>query len=244
MKDLGKEQIGEVDDGEVNAASQYEEAMATAGPKNRPGGVRPLLAVAGVLVVVIAAFFGWRYLASRSSGDEPGDQAPVVVRVSTAKAERGSISREVSAVGTITAARQSVVSANAPGQVRGLGILQNKFVKQGDLLARVNTTDLEAQKREAEAALREARLNIENLKRSAIPQSEIQARKDLRDAKASVDNAKNLYERRKDLYEKGGISLKDLEAARLALTQAENNLSYLENSNALRTGTSSARCPG
>jgi RND family efflux transporter MFP subunit len=37
-----------------------------------------------------------------------------------------------------------------------------------------------------------------------------------------MDNARATYERRKILYEKGGLSLKELEASQLALTNAEN----------------------
>ena len=187
------------------------------------------------------AFFVWWIWSNRAqTAADTANDAEVVVSVKAAKVERQTVAAEVSAVGTIFPVRQSVVSSNAGGQIKGLRVLQNEFVKQGELLATIDTRDLEAQKREAEAALREAKLNVQTLAKSTIPQADIQSNKDLRDARASVENARNLYERRKDLYDKGGIALKEVEASQLALTQAENNLKFLENSKNLRNKTSNS----
>lgn len=210
--------------------------------EEKPNGKRRFVTIIAVVAVLLAGVFVWRYFfASPQAADTTAtNENEVVVSVRTAQAEKQTISSNVSAVGTIFPARQAVVSSNASGQIKGLRILKDVFVRQGELLANINTSDLEAQKREAEAVLREAKLNVQTLSKSTIPQADIQAAKDLRDARASVDNARNLYERRKILYDKGGIALKDLEAAQLALTQAEGNLKFLENSKSLRTKTSNA----
>src|SRR5206468_3762725 len=91
-------------------------------------------------------------------------------------------------------------------------------------LAVLASQDLQAQKNEAQAALEEARLNLQTLQRVTIPQTAAQTQKDLADAKANFDNTRATYERRKDLYAKGGISLKELEASELAFKNAENAL--------------------
>ena len=46
--------------------------------------------------------------------------------------------------------------------------------------------------------------------------------RDIRDARANVESARALYERRRALYAQGGIALREVEAARLAQTTAEN----------------------
>lgn len=206
----------------------------------KPNGKRRFITVLAVIAVLLAGVFVWRYFFSASPQTDSAatSENEVVVSVRTGQAEKQTISSEVSAIGTIFPARQAVVSSNASGQIRGLRILKDTLARKGELLATINTNDLEAQKREAESALKEAKLNVQTISRSTIPQADIQAAKDLRDARASVDNARNLYERRKVLYDKGGIALKDLEAAQLSLTQAENNLKFLENSKNLRTKTS------
>lgn len=223
--------------GEIQESASADLAKSDEQPPNR---IRRFVTIGVVIGVLLVGIFLWRYLSSSPNDAETdgSNETPVVVAVRTEKAEKKPISDDVSAVGTIFAARQAVVSSNASGQIKGLQVLKNALVMKGDLLAKINTSDLESQKREAEAALREARLNIESLSRSTIPQSRIQAAKDLRDARAAVENARNLYERRKILFEKGGISLKDVEAAQLSLTQAEDNLRFLEDSRKLRTGTS------
>lgn len=208
--------------------------------EGKPNGRRRFLTIIAVVILLLAGLFVWRYFfaSPQASDTTAATENQVVVSVRTARAEKQTISADVSAVGTIFPARQAVVSSNLSGQIKGLRILKDVYVRQGELLAGINTNDLEAQKREAEAVLREARLNVQTLTKSAIPQVDIQAAKDLRDARAAVDNARNLYERRKALYDKGGIALKDVEAAQLTLTQAENNLKFLENSKNLRTKTS------
>ena len=192
----------------------------------------------GILILAIAGWWLWSKNASNTA--DTTTEPDVVVSVSVAKVERKTIAGEVSAVGSISPIKQAVVSSNAGGQIKGLRILQNEFVRKGELLATIDTRDLQAQKAEAEAVLREARLNVQTLRKTTIPQADIQSSRDLRDAQAGVDNARNLYERRKDLYDKGGIALKDVEAAQLALTQAEDNLKFLEKSKNLRTNTSNS----
>src|SRR5439155_10383213 len=54
------------------------------------------------------------------------------------------------------------------------------------------------------------------------------------DARAKVNNTRAVYERRRVLYEKGGISKKDLEASQLDLTTAEDELRLQEQTVALR----------
>ena len=65
--------------------------------------------------------------------------------------------------------------------------------------------------------------------------SRAQTEKNLSDAQAVADNARALYERRKDLYAKGGLSLKELEASGLALKNAENALRLAQNNVRLNT---------
>lgn len=231
-KDLNKTDVLEPENSEVNEVEETDE--------EKPGGKRRFMTVLVVIAVLLAGVFIWRYFFSVSPTTETNAHAEkeIVVSVRTAQAEKQTVSSEVSAVGTIFPARQAVVSSNSSGQIRGLRILKDALVRKGELLATINTSDLEAQKREAESALKEAKLNVQTLSKSTIPQADIQAAKDLRDARAAVDNARNLYDRRKILYDKGGIALKDLEAAQLSLTQAENNLKFLDNSKNLRTKTS------
>jgi RND family efflux transporter MFP subunit len=164
-------------------------------------------------------------------------ETSAVVSVRVARAEREAIAAEASALGTIFAREQATVSPKINAQIKQLRLLKNMVVHAGEVIAVLESRDLEAQRSEAAAAVREAQLNVRSVASGANPQATAQAEKDLRDARAGVDNARTLYERRAALYKQGGIALKDVEAAQLALTQAENNLRLAERTAQLRTNT-------
>jgi HlyD family secretion protein len=145
-----------------------------------------------------------------------------VVSVKVVKAEHASISSEISAPGTVSALTQSTVSSTISAQIVQMRQLKNVVVQKGEVLAVLASQDLRAQRDEAQAALNEAKLNLETLLRVTVPQTAAQIQKDLNDARAALDNARATYDRRAELYRRGGISLKELEASKLALTNAEN----------------------
>lgn len=67
----------------------------------------------------------------------------------------------------------------------------------------------------------------------------------VRDARANYEAARALYERRRALYAQGGIALKEVEAARLAMTTAANGLRFAEDRTPLGPGDapSAGRAP-
>lgn len=170
----------------------------------------------------------------KAAEEEKKEAEAVVVSVKTARAERTSISSQASAVGTISPRQQATISAKISAPIARMAILKNKFVRAGEVIAVLESRDLQAQRTEAVAALQEARLNLQGLNKGSIPQATAQAEKDLRDAKANVENTRATYDRRKILYEQNGISKKDLEASELALRTAENQLKLAESAVTLR----------
>lgn len=160
-------------------------------------------------------------------------KAETVVSVKVARAERAPIAQEFTAIGTVAPAEQSTVAASISAQITQLRLLKNQYVKKGEVLAVLASQDIQAQRNEANAALDEANLNLQTLQKVTIPQAAAQAEKDLSDAQAAADNARAIYERRRDLYAQGGISLKELEASGLASTNAENALRLARNNSKL-----------
>jgi RND family efflux transporter MFP subunit len=113
-------------------------------------------------------------------------------------------------------------------------LLKNKLVRAGEIIAVLESRDLQAQRAEAVAALNEARANERSLVTGTIPKTNAEDQKALLDARAKVNNARATYERRRTLFEKGGISRKDLEVSQLDLTTAEDELRLQEQTVALR----------
>ena len=182
--------------------------------------------ILGVVLLVFVLIGLYFYLErNQSTAETPAEtKEETVVSVKVEKAEKETIAQEFTAIGTVAPAEQSTVAASISAQIKQMRLLKNQFVKQGEVLAVLASQDLLSQRNEAKAALDEAKLNLETLQKVTIPQTRAQTEKDLSDAKANADNARATYERRKDLYDKGGLSLKELEASRLALQNAENAL--------------------
>jgi len=186
-------------------------------------------------IVFVAAMIGiailiWR---SRKSGEAETKEEPVV-SVKVAKAEKEPIAAEVVAVGTIFPREKADVAAKISAQIKRMALLKNQVVKAGQVIAVLESRDLQAQRAEAVAALRQELASQRSTVTGTIPQTNAEDEKALRDARAKLANARAVYERRQALYEKGGISKKDLEASQLDVTTAANELRLAEQTANLR----------
>ena len=187
-----------------------------------------LFAALAFLIILISA-------GRKNPEEEQADELVVSVRV--AKAERGEISAEVSALGTIFPREEATVSSKLNAQIKQMALVKNRQARAGDVIATLESRDLQAQRAEAAAALQEAQANLRLVSGGTIPEATAQDQKAVRDAQANLSNARATTERRRVLYEKGGISKKDLEASELALTQAENELRAVETAARLHQAT-------
>jgi multidrug efflux pump subunit AcrA (membrane-fusion protein) len=195
---------------------------------------RNLIIVASVAIVALLLLFLliWKWRSSSTAGEEA---VVPVVSVRVAKVEKQTIAAPVSAVGTIFPREQATVAAKISAQIRSMGLLKNQVVRAGQVIAVLESRDLVAQRNEAIAALNQERASERSVTTGTIPQTNAQDQKALRDAQAKVRTARATYDRRLVLYQKGGISKKDLEASQMDLTTAENELRLAEQTVALRT---------
>jgi len=193
--------------------------------------------VIGAAAVILILLVVWLWPSKKPSASE--EEANIVVSVRVAKAERESISSEVTALGTVFPLQEATISAKIAAQIKQMALLRNKAVRAGEVLAVLESRDIQAQRAEAAAAAQEARANFRNVTGGTIPQTAAQDEKALRDARANVANARSVYERRLRLYEQGGISKKDLDASQLTLTTAENDLRLAEATGRLHATTMS-----
>jgi HlyD family secretion protein len=190
-----------------------------------------IIAVIAVVVFALTILIIWRW--KKSKGESEAEVTPVV-SVKVAKAEKGSIAAQVVAVGTIWPREKADVGAKISAQIRKMPLLKNKVVRAGEVMAQLESRDLQAQRAEAIAALNEARANERSVVTGTIPKTNAEDQKALNDARAKVNNARRLYERRRELYAQGGISQKDLEAAQLDLITAQDELRLEEQTVSLR----------
>lgn len=190
-----------------------------------------MIAVIAVVAFSLTILIIWRWKKSRAENE--AEVAPVV-SVKVAKVEKGNIAAHVVALGTIWPREKADVGAKISAQIKKMALLKNKFVRAGEVIAVLESRDLQAQRAEAVAALNEARANERSLVTGTIPKTNAEDQKALMDARAKVNNARATYERRRRLFEQGGISQKDLEASQLELTTAEGELRLQQQTVALR----------
>lgn len=198
-----------------------------------PGQRNLIIVVTSVAVVAILviAIVVWRRRSAIAAADQT---AAPVVSVKVAKADKDAIAAQIVAVGTIWPREKSDVGAKISAQIKKMALLKNKLVRAGEVIAVLESRDLQAQRAEAVAALNQERANERSVTTGTIPQTNAQDQKALRDARAKASTARATFERRQVLYEKGGISKKDLEASQLDLATAENELRLAEQTITLR----------
>src|SRR5437773_2994235 len=185
-----------------------------------------------LLVILLIVVVVWRRRAA------PADQTTTpVVSVKVAKAEKDAIAAQIVAVGTIWQREKSDVAAKVSAQIKKMALLKNKAVKAGEVIAVLESRDLQAQRAEAIAALNQAKAEERSTVTGTIPKTNAEDQKALSDARAKVNNARNTYERRRVLYDNGGISKKDLEASQLDLTTAEDELRLQQQTVTLRAAS-------
>ena len=190
-----------------------------------------IMAVVGVVVLALIVLIIWRW---RKSAAETEAEVTPIVSVKVAKAEKGSIAAQITAVGTIWPREKADVGAKISAPIKKMALLKNKVVRVGEVIAVLESRDLQAQRNEAVAALNEARANERSIVTGTIPKTNAEDQKALMDARAKVNNARAIYQRRAALYEKGGLSKKELESSQLELTTAEDELRLQEQTVALR----------
>src|ERR1051325_885875 len=190
-----------------------------------------LIAGSAVVVLLLIALVIWRLKRSATEGET---EVTPTVSVKVVKAEKGNISEPISAVGTIWPREKADVAAKVSAQIKKMALLKNKVVHAGEVIAVLESRDLQAQRAEAVAALNQARAEERSTVTGTIPKTNAEDQKALNDARAKVRNTRATYERRRALYEKGGISLKDVEASQLEFQTAEDELRLQEQTVSLR----------
>jgi len=115
----------------------------------------------------------------------------------------------LNATGRVVAARKAAVSTKATGRLEWLGVQEGSRVKAGEVIARLESLDVAANRDSASANVRVARANLE------------QGEAELRDA----DHA---YKRAKDLHARKFIAEASLDAARARFDKANAAISSLK----------------
>lgn len=157
--------------------------------------IKPLKAFFIILAIAIITFFGWRML-------KPKQEKPQYI---TAQAEKGDIEDTVLATGTLQAKQLVSVGAQVSGQVKKMYVQLGDQVKQGQLIAQIDSVRQENDLRNQQAA-------IDNLEAQKASRG------------ASLSETELNFKRQKDMLAQDATSRAEFESARAALQTAQANI--------------------
>lgn len=162
-----------------------------------------IVTVIAVLVVAGIGLFGLRRIQDARVAAQNNLQ--------TTEVRRGSLVATVNTAGTIQAASAVNLVFKGSGQLKEIKVKEGDHVKAGQVLATLDTSDLELALASAEAALTIQKAKYEQTKGAANPNDIAAAEANLASAKASYEAAKT----------KAGLNDAQLVVARNALEKAE-----------------------
>jgi HlyD family secretion protein len=147
----------------------------------------------GVVTVAAVAVFVVQYVFSDAGGSHGQG-----VRYKEFAVERGTYRVEVSATGVVRPIDRIEIKSKASGRIEHLPVEEGDFVQKGDLICRLDQTDVQADVDQAQA--------------------------DLDIAEAELTQAQNTFRRSQELFGKGHIPQEELDRTDLSVAQAKGKL--------------------
>jgi HlyD family secretion protein len=149
--------------------------------------------IATIVVIVVAG--GGTYLYTNDRSGKPAEKG---IRYKEFTVERGDFQTVVSASGVVKPIDRVEIKSKASGRIDDIPVEEGNFVNKGELICRLDQTDVQAEVDQAKA--------------------------DLEIAEAELKQAQNSFERQQKLYDKGLISEEAYDQAALALAQAKGKM--------------------
>lgn len=172
-----------------------------------------------LIVILLLTALVFAGCGGETGQEEAGETRAIPVEV--AEVTKGTVTVYDTVTGSLSPAAEVAVVPKLGGTVQEIMVSVGEQVQKGQLLVQLDTKDIEAQVRQAEAAVEAAKTAYANAE-AKIPTA-------LQIAQANYDAAKNAYDRMEFLYQEGGISEQQLENAKTQLEVAGAQLADAQN---------------
>ncbi|MGA7955248.1 MAG: efflux RND transporter periplasmic adaptor subunit [Gloeobacterales cyanobacterium] len=183
----------------------------------------PVWLVLGLLVLSGVGVGGW--LLWQQSQQEAQQTA---LQTQTAPVVRQDVTIKVSAAGTVKPITPINISPKQSGQLAKLYVDQGSRVKAGQILARMDDTNLQGQLLQAQGTLAAAEANLRKLRAGNRPQEIQQAERNLQEAQAQIIASRSTYESNVQLFASGAISRNALDTSRSAYEANQAHMKSLQ----------------
>jgi multidrug efflux pump subunit AcrA (membrane-fusion protein) len=154
------------------------------------------------------------------SKKEPEVVPEVSVQVTPAK--KGDVSRMVAAEAVVFPLQQAVVTPKISSTIKSFAVQRGARVRKGQLLAVLENADLSAAATQSKGEYEQAEGAYVTSTASSIPEQIQKAELDASSSKAAADAQKQVAESRKELFQQGALPRRELDAAEVALAQAQS----------------------
>jgi RND family efflux transporter MFP subunit len=148
-----------------------------------------------------------------------------------------SMERAVTVTGTLAAYDQATVSAKVPGRVQTIIVDLGSVVKQGQMIAQLDSQDYKLRLQQAEAALAQARARVGLSPDGKDDRINPEETGTVRQARALLDDAKLKRERASSLFAQGVIAQAQLDAAdadlKVAMSRYQDAIEEIRNRQAM-----------
>ena len=168
----------------------------------------------------IAALIFLAIISAGCAKKEEKEEEPVL-SVQLTEAKRESIQRIITADGVLRALDQSAIVPKISAPVRKFYVNRGDQVKQGQLLAELESGDLAAAVADAKGALDQAESNLRTISSATVPDELVKSQQDVQAAKQSMDASQALLQSREQLLKEGALAKKLVDEAAVAYAQAK-----------------------
>ncbi len=144
------------------------------------------------------------------------------VSVQTTPAEKKDISQVISEEAVIFPLQQATVAPKITSTIKQFLVQRGARVKKGQLLAVLENADLSAAALASQGDFQQAEATYATTIGASLPQQIQKAELDAASAKSAFDAQEKIYISRKDLFQKGAIPRRDLDAAEVAFVGARS----------------------
>jgi RND family efflux transporter MFP subunit len=167
----------------------------------------PYFIAGGIILVVVIAAAG-KMISSANAQEANATPSIKETTVNVVIAKKSAVESNTSFSASLEASEEGMVSAKTPGKIVQVFFENGKSVSQGEVLAKLDETDIQNNIKTSQAQL--------NAAKSQLASSQVGLQK----IQANLENTQRSYDRTKAMYDEQIISKADLENAELALKVA------------------------
>ena len=174
---------------------------------------RGRLASAGLLAAAIM-------LTGACSSDKGSKEPTVSVQV--APVEKTTIQHVIRAQAILFPRQQAAIVPKISAPVQKFLVKRGSAVREGELLAVLETRDLSAAAQDTKGAYDQAQATYETTTGASLPEEIRKAEAEAQQAQQTLDAQQKVYESRQQLFDQGALPRKELDQSRVDFTQARN----------------------